>query len=106
MANGRPLIAGQSEADQLDRIFRLLGTPKIDDYPGIVDLPEYTPNFLPMYPAPRNGIASLVPTLDSSGVDLLTRMLKYDPAKRITAQKALEHAFFYDMARGQVGGVH
>ena len=51
-----------------------------------------------MYPAPRNGIASLVPRLDSNGVDLLSRMLKYDPAKRITAKQALEHAFFYDMA--------
>ena len=27
MANGRPLIAGTSEGDQLERIFRLLGTP-------------------------------------------------------------------------------
>jgi len=105
MANGRPLIAGQSEADQLDRIFRLLGTPTVADYPGIVELPEYTPNFLPLYPSPRNGIASLVPTLDSSGVDLLTRMLKYDPAKRITAQKALEHPFFFDMAGRQAGNI-
>jgi len=98
MVNGRPLIAGTSEADQLDRIFRLLGTPSIADYPGIVELPEYSATFLPMYPAPRNGIASLVPRLDSNGVDLLSRMLKYDPAKRITAKQALEHAFFYDMA--------
>jgi cyclin-dependent kinase len=41
MANGGPLFAGTSEADQLDRIFRLLGTPAPDLYPGIVDLPEY-----------------------------------------------------------------
>ena len=41
MANGGPLVAGTSENDQLDRIFRLLGTPTLDIYPGIVDLPEY-----------------------------------------------------------------
>jgi serine/threonine protein kinase len=41
MANGGPLFAGTSEADQLDRIFRLLGTPSVDIYPAIVDLPEY-----------------------------------------------------------------
>jgi cyclin-dependent kinase len=96
MANGRPLVAGTSEADQLDRIFRLLGTPKLPDYPGIVDLPEFTPD-LPPYPPPRNGLASLVPTLDAEGIDLLSLMLQYDPARRITAQAALEHPFFYEM---------
>lgn len=96
MANGRPLVAGTSEADQLDRIFRLLGTPTVQDYPGIVDLPDYTPD-LPPYPPPRNGLAALVPTLNETGVDLLNKMLQYDPARRITAQEALEHVFFYDM---------
>jgi cyclin-dependent kinase len=96
MANGRPLVAGTSEADQLDRIFRLLGTPKLPDYPGIVELPEYSPD-LPPYPPPRNGMASLVPTLDAEGIDLLNKMLQYDPARRITAQAALEHPFFHEM---------
>lgn len=41
MANGGPLFAGTSEKDQLDRIFRLLGTPSVDIYPAIVDLPDY-----------------------------------------------------------------
>jgi hypothetical protein len=35
------LFAGTSEADQLDRIFRHLGTPSEAVYPGIVELPEY-----------------------------------------------------------------
>lgn len=96
MANGRPLVAGTSESDQLDRIFRLLGTPTLQDYPGIVQLPDYSPD-LPPYPPPRGGLASLVPTLPPDGVDLLCAMLQYDPARRITAQAALEHPFFKDM---------
>lgn len=97
MANGRPLIAGTSEGDQLERIFRLLGTPTLADYPGIVDLPEYHPN-LPRYPPPQNGFAGLVPTLDATGVDLLAKMMQYDPARRVTAHDALKHPFFYDVA--------
>lgn len=96
MANGRPLVAGTSESDQLDRIFRLLGTPQLADYPGIVELPDYSPD-MPPYPPPRNGLATLVPTLDADGIDLLQHMLQYDPARRITAQAALEHPFFYEM---------
>jgi cyclin-dependent kinase len=107
MANGRPLFAGTSESDQLDRIFRMLGTPSLAEYPGIVDLPEYCSsddntnnnnnNNLPVYPKPKNGLASLVPSLNPTGIDLLSRMLQYDPARRITAQQALEHEFFRDM---------
>ena len=96
MANGRPLVAGTSEQDQLDRIFRLLGSPSVSDYPGIVDLPDY-PKEMPPYPPPRLGLASLVPTLDSTGVDLLSHMLQYDPGRRITAAQALEHPFFYEL---------
>jgi len=97
MANGRPLVAGTSETDQLDRIFRLLGTPTTSDYPGIVELPEYSPDQFPPYPPPRGGLASLVPALDPTGVDLLRNMLQYDPSRRITAQAALEHPFFAEM---------
>lgn len=96
MANGRPLVAGTSETDQLDKIFRLLGTPTVQDYPGIVDLPEYSAD-LPPYPPPMGGLASLVSGLDVEGIGLLGKMLQYDPARRVTAQQALEHPFFFDM---------
>jgi cyclin-dependent kinase len=105
MANGRPLVAGTSEDDQLDRIFRLLGTPKPSrDFPGIVELPEYSHDRFPPYPPPRGGLASLVPTLNVEGVDLLNRMLQYDPSRRITAEAALQHHFFNGMNQAQGGG--
>ena len=95
----RPLVAGTSESDQLDRIFRLLGTPSPQSYPDIVNLPEYSQD-LPQYPPPRGGVASLVPTLDPQGLNLLEQMLQYDPARRISAQGALEHPFFSDLNVG------
>ena len=114
MANGRPLVAGTSEQDQLDRIFRLLGTPTLAEYPALAELPEYGAlmgsagngdgSAPPPYPPPANGLSSLVPTLPPVGVDLLSRMLQYDPGKRITASQALEHAFFGDMLRAAGGG--
>mmetsp|Transcript_15772 Transcript_15772/g.15164 ORF Transcript_15772/g.15164 Transcript_15772/m.15164 type:complete len:310 (-) Transcript_15772:2-931(-) len=98
MANGRPLIAGTSEADQLGRIFKLLGTPILREYPEIVDLPDYPGMNFPQYPPPRN-FGILAPRLDPDGVDLLQQMLRYNPASRITAEDALRHSFFNDITR-------
>jgi len=64
-------------------------------------LPDYSPEQFAPYPPPRGGLASLVPTLDAKGVDLLVQMLQYDPARRITAQAALHHDFFAEMKAGR-----
>lgn len=38
---GRPLFPGNDVDDQLKRIFKLLGTPCEDNWPGLTQLPEY-----------------------------------------------------------------
>lgn len=96
MANGRPLFAGTSEADQLDRIFRGLGTPNEAIYAAITELPDYQPDF-PVYPSPMS-LGGLAPTLDPVGLDLLSRMLLYDPSQRITAADGMNHPYFDDLS--------
>lgn len=92
MVNGTPIFKGTSEETQLDTIFRHLGTPTESTLPNLTELPDYKGN-LPFYEAPSS-LHSLVQGLDDQGVDLLTAMLIYDPAKRITAQEARHHPFF------------
>ena len=96
MSNGRPLFPGTSESNQLERIFKALGTPTIDIYPGITELPEYNSNF-PVYPPPEGGLAKLVPSMTPAMVDLMSRLLQYDPNKRVSAKEALEHPFFNEL---------
>lgn len=98
MVNGRPLVTGTSEGDQLDRIFRLFGTPSPADYPNITDLPDYSPD-LPQHPPPTDGLGELVPQLNAVGLELFESMMQFDPACRITAADALQHSFFDDMRR-------
>lgn len=91
MASQQPLFPGDSEIDELFRIFRVLGTPTEESWPGVSQLPDYKPDF-PRWPAvPLKGA---VPQLDADGLDLLSKMLIYDPGKRISAKRAQEHPYF------------
>lgn len=46
-------------------------------------------------------LASVVPELNEQGIDLMSKMLQYDPAKRIHATEALLHPYFADLEKGQ-----
>lgn len=47
-ATGRPLFQSDSEIDHLFRIFRLVGTPTLANWPGVVAAKNFSPKF-PMY---------------------------------------------------------
>ncbi|EEE58219.1 hypothetical protein OsJ_09187 [Oryza sativa Japonica Group] len=94
MVNQKPLFPGDSEIDELFKIFRVLGTPNEQSWPGVSSLPDYKSAF-PKWQA--QDLATIVPTLDPAGLDLLSKMLRYEPNKRITARQALEHEYFKDL---------
>jgi len=90
-----PLFPGDSEIDELFRIFRTLGTPTEVTWPGVSALPEYKTEF-PRFEA--QSLHKLI-NLDPIGLDLLSQMLQYQPAKRISAKKALDHPYFNDLVK-------
>ncbi|CAM8960663.1 hypothetical protein QQ045_005707 [Rhodiola kirilowii] len=95
MVNQRPLFPGDSEIDELFKIFRVLGTPNEETWPGVNSMPDFKSAF-PKWPA--KDLATVVPNLDPAGLDLLSKMLCYDPSRRVTARSALEHEYFKDIA--------
>ncbi|XP_060169410.1 cell division control protein 2 homolog A-like isoform X2 [Lycium barbarum] len=68
MVNQRPLFPGDSEIDELFKIFRVVGTPNENIWPGVTSLPDYKSAF-PKWP--RKDLATVVPNLDTAGLDLL-----------------------------------
>ncbi|XP_064419270.1 cyclin-dependent kinase 2-like isoform X3 [Latimeria chalumnae] len=94
MITGRPLFPGDSEIDQLFRIFRTLGTPNESVWPGVTHLPDYKANF-PQWC--KQDVNTIVPSLNADGKDLLTQLLQYDPNKRISAKAAISHRYFHDL---------
>ncbi|KAJ1898902.1 Cyclin-dependent kinase catalytic subunit [Kickxella alabastrina] len=96
MVRRRPLFPGDSEIDEIFKIFRILGTPTDKVWPGVSMLPDYKPSF-PKWQA--KDLAELLPGLDADGINLLKRMLIYDPTRRISAKQALAHPYFNDIKK-------
>ena len=89
---GRPMFPGDSPSDQLVEIIKILGTPSKDDIcsmnPHFQDqkFPDIKP--IPLEKIFKNRI------IPEHFLDLIGQILVYDPKKRLTAQKALEHTYF------------
>lgn len=97
-----PLFNGKSEFDQLDKIFKTLGTPNEKIWPGFSKLPGVKVNFIKhQYNLLRKKFPATSftgsPVLSDAGFDLLNSLLTYDPDKRITAEAALNHDWFREV---------
>lgn len=75
---------------------RTLGTPTEAVWPGVSLLKDYKSAFPKWQAAALNKV---VPTTDPLALDLLSKMLAYDPNQRITAKGALAHPYFKDAAQ-------
>lgn len=91
MITGNPLFSGDSEIDELYRIFRVLGTPNEESWPGVSTLRDYQPTF-PNWKG--RGLRESLQGASSLAIDLISKMLICDPKSRITARQALEHPYF------------
>jgi serine/threonine protein kinase len=91
----RAIFAGDSEIDQLFRIFQVLGTPNEETWPGVSSMPGYSSSFPSWKP---KSLGEVLRGGDPSMIDLISKMLVYDPRKRISASDALDHPFFADLS--------
>jgi len=94
MVQKKALFPGDSEIDQLFRIFRTLGTPTENMWHGVTLMPDFKTKF-PNWPA--QPLKNTLPGLDEISLSLLERMIRYDPVKRITAKQALKDILFQDV---------
>ena len=64
-----------------------MGTPTEEMWPGVSSLKDYRTTFPNFSAQPLESVVNL----DEMGIDLLKRMLKYDPTERISAKSAMGH---------------
>lgn len=87
---------GDSEIDQIFKIFRVLGTPNESHWPDALKLKDFKPTFPKWKP---QSLTNSVTKLDTLGMDLLQSLVALDPAKRISCRMALQHPFFDDVEK-------
>lgn len=91
MYTGRPLFPGTTNEDQLQKIFRLMGTPTEGLWPGVSKYPEYKTDWQIYH---IQEMKSFLPQIDPVGIKLISSMLQLRPEARVSAKKALEHEWF------------
>ena len=101
MVVSKPLFPGQEPADQLERIFRVLGTPDETSWPSItLGITPESKAFLEhkkrkvFRQNKGEDFAIVAPRLDSAGRQLLKRFLKFPTTQRIGAKAALQNEVF------------
>lgn len=91
---GRPLFMGLCEIDQLFQIFSKLGTPAAEEWPRFEHLPNFQDTMFPRWGV--NMLRTLLTKAGDKEIDLMGKLLKYDPDSRATALHALSHPYFAD----------
>ncbi|KAL7751464.1 Cyclin-dependent kinase catalytic subunit [Sorochytrium milnesiophthora] len=105
MMTRTPLLPGDSEIDQLFRIFRLRGTPNETNWPGVSHLPDWKATF-PQWRA--KPLETVIPDLafNPAALDLMDAFFAYDPAERLSAKRALQHPYFANVEKGSFAEVN
>lgn len=108
MATRKPLFPGDSEIDEIFKIFRILGTPTEVEWPGVTSFPDFKASFPKWERKPEDELVSAdgVKVLGEDGLSLLEALLVFDPAGRISARQAVVHPYFEVGGGGRVNGYH
>ncbi|KMZ79513.1 hypothetical protein PVIIG_05772 [Plasmodium vivax India VII] len=106
---GRPLFRGVTEFDLIIRIVNSLGKPNSDELEFFSDSRFYPlkEDFFNVNIKNRKDALNVITNgrIDELGIDLLVKMLKYNPNDRITAADALSHPWFSDIRFDSLDGI-
>ena len=131
---GEPLFCGETEVEQLFKIFKFTGSPSDELFmeriavptdhriklpmwrpqpfasaaagPGSPDFQSLVEACLPGREETVSRLVALSQSLGAEGLDLLGRLLSLDPAERISASEALLHPYFSELAGPAVRDCH
>ena len=95
LLNGKPMFPGTSTLNQLNKILEVTGKPNKEDILSIQS--ELAQNMLEnINNIKQKNLKNLFPKATAIELDLLGRLLQFNPNKRINVLEALEHPYVAD----------
>jgi len=92
LLGGKPMFPGTSTMNQLDRIIEITGRPTTEDIDAIKS-PFAATMLESLPPSNPKALSDMFPAASADALDVLRLMLQFNPNKRITAEKSLEHPY-------------
>ncbi len=91
--------------DQLNVIFDIIGTPTHDEV-NQIDNDRARSYLKTLEFRPKIDLYKRFPMADPLAVDLLSKLIQFDPSKRFTAAQALEHQYLADFRQPEDEGTY
>lgn len=95
MSTSQALFPGDSEIDTIFKIFKALGTPTEEIWPGVSTLRDFKQRYPKWQDTQLSDLRrSASSNLGDAGVDLVRQCFKYNAVERPSARRSLRHPFF------------
>jgi len=92
LLHGKPMFPGTSTMDQLARITQLSGMPSKEDINGIAS--PFAQTMMESIPRVKGqDLGTLYPKASPEAIDMMKKLLAFNPNKRMSVEEALRHPF-------------
>jgi len=93
LLSGKPIFPGTSAINQLERIIEVTDRPSKTDIDDIKS--QFATNMLEtLQDVDKRELSDIYPSADSNCLDLMTKLLWFNPVNRINVEDALAHPYF------------
>ena len=86
------MFPGVSTLNQIERVLKATGMPTQEDLDSMSS-PHCTKIFATIPPTKKVPLETIFPTAPEEAIDMMKKLLKFNPSDRLTVEEALKHPY-------------